>query len=88
MSHTKCRAIGTSHGVIIPHHILVHAHINISDILDVKFSEKNNAIIIKKIESEQVRRGWDMAFKTMHKNKDDKLIINDIFEDEDLDATI
>jgi antitoxin MazE len=88
MSHTKCRAIGTSQGVIIPHHILAHAHINISDVLDVKYSIKNDSIIIKKMEPTQIRKGWDLAFKTMHKNNDDKLIIDDIFEDENLDVTI
>lgn len=28
------------------------------------------------------RKGWDKAFKKMHKNKDDDLLIDDVFEDE------
>ena len=30
------------------------------------------------------RQNWDKAFKQMHKNGDDKLLLNDIFEDESL----
>ena len=28
------------------------------------------------------RKGWDKAFKKMHKNKEDDLLIDDVFEDE------
>ncbi|MFP5039635.1 hypothetical protein [Parasediminibacterium sp. JCM 36343] len=28
------------------------------------------------------RKGWDKAFKQMHDNGDDKLLIDDVFEDE------
>lgn len=28
------------------------------------------------------RTGWEKSFKKMHQNRDDKLIIPDIFEDE------
>ena len=31
------------------------------------------------------RKNWDKAFKQMHKNGDDKLLMNDIFEDESLE---
>ncbi len=31
------------------------------------------------------RKGWDMAFKEMHENSDDKPLINDVFEDETFD---
>jgi antitoxin MazE len=31
------------------------------------------------------RKNWEKAFKTMHQNGDDKLLINDIFADENLD---
>jgi len=30
----------------------------------------------------QPRVGWDTTFKKIHKNGDDRLVINDIFEDE------
>lgn len=31
------------------------------------------------------RKNWEKAFKEMHENGDDKLIIQDIFEDENLE---
>lgn len=31
------------------------------------------------------REGWDEAFKTMHENGDDALLIPDVFEDENFD---
>lgn len=31
------------------------------------------------------RKGWDKAFKAMHKNGDDALLIDDVFEDESFD---
>jgi len=32
------------------------------------------------------RKNWDLAFQKMHETGDDKLLINDIFEDENLDV--
>lgn len=32
-----------------------------------------------------VRQGWDEAFKNLHKNGDDHLLMDDVFEDEDFD---
>ena len=40
-------------------------------------------IIIKPISSP--RKGWDKAFKKMHENGDDRLLMSDIFEDENLE---
>jgi len=31
------------------------------------------------------RKDWDKAFQKMHENADDQLLINDVFEDENLD---
>ena len=31
------------------------------------------------------RKGWEKAFKKMHDNGDDKPMINDVFEDENLE---
>ena len=31
------------------------------------------------------RKDWEEAFKEMHENKDDKLLVEDVFEDENLD---
>ncbi|MDQ3395499.1 MAG: AbrB/MazE/SpoVT family DNA-binding domain-containing protein, partial [Bacteroidota bacterium] len=37
-------------------------------------------IVLKPID--QPRKGWDQAFKKMHNNGDDQLLIDDVFEDE------
>ena len=31
------------------------------------------------------RKDWEEAFKEMHENKDDTLLVEDVFEDENLD---
>ena len=43
-------------------------------------------IILKPISSP--RKGWDKAFKEMNKQGDDKLLFNDIFDDENLEEWI
>lgn len=40
-------------------------------------------IIISPIE--EPRRGWNEAFKSMNENGDDKLLIPDVFEDEEFE---
>ena len=40
-------------------------------------------IILKPVS--KPRKDWEEAFKEMHENKDDKLLIEDVFEDENLD---
>ena len=40
-------------------------------------------IIIKPIVNP--RNNWEQAFKAMHDNRDDKLFIEDVFEDENLE---
>jgi len=40
-------------------------------------------IIIRPIA--EPRKGWDQAFKEMHENGDDHLLISDVFEDENLE---
>ena len=40
-------------------------------------------MIIKPIS--EPRKGWDNAFKEMHKNGDDQLLMGDVFENEDLE---
>lgn len=44
---------------------------------------KKGQIIIKPIESP--RKNWDKAFQTMAEKGDDSLLINDVFEDENLE---
>jgi antitoxin MazE len=53
---------------------------NIRDTVDL-ILEKGQ-IIIKPLS--RPRKGWDKAFMEMNANGDDKLLINDIFEDENI----
>lgn len=32
------------------------------------------------------RKNWEKAFKKMHENEDDQLLINDVFEDENFEG--
>ena len=34
------------------------------------------------------RRGWEKAFQKMHKNGDDKLLMNDVFKNENLNNNL
>ena len=54
---------------------------NIKDTVDLILDK--GQIIIKPLS--RPRKGWEKAFIEMHQNGDDKLIINDIFEDESLE---
>lgn len=40
-------------------------------------------LIVKPVS--QPRQGWEEAFKKMAENGDDKLLFNDVFDDEDLE---
>lgn len=88
MLHTKCREIGTSKGVIIPHNLLEYAHINVNDTLDIEYLEVDNAIVIKKSKQQKFRVGWLDAFEALHAKNGDELLIPDVFEDEQFDETI
>lgn len=44
--------------------------------------EKSQIIIKPVVEP---RKGWDLKFKEMHENGDDKLLIEDVFEDENME---
>ena len=54
---------------------------NIKDKVEL-ILEKNH-IIIKPVSNPRSR--WDEAFREMHVNGDDKLLFNDVFEEEDLE---
>ncbi len=71
--------IGNSKGFRLSKTIL--EKYNIKDKVEL-ILEKSH-IVIKPISSP--RKGWDMAFKEMHENGDDKLLFNDVFDDENLD---
>lgn len=71
--------IGNSRGIRLSKTLL--EKYNIRDTVDV-IMEKGH-IIIKPLS--KPRKGWDKAFMKMNANGDDKLLVNDIFEDENLE---
>ncbi len=64
--------IGNSKGIRIPKPILEQCHMEKDVVLEVK----GNAVIIKPVR-EEPRKNWELAFKEMKGNKDDRLIIDD-----------
>ena len=71
--------IGNSRGIRLSKTLL--ERYNIRDTVDL-ILEKGQ-IIIKPLS--RPRKGWDKAFMEMNANSDDKLLINDIFEDENFE---
>lgn len=71
--------IGNSKGIRLSKALL--DRYNIKDTVDV-IPEKGQ-IVIKPVSLP--RKGWDKAFMEMSENGDDKLLINDVFEDENLE---
>jgi antitoxin MazE len=71
--------IGNSKGIRLSKTLL--DKYNIKDTVDV-ILEKGQ-IVIKPLS--RPRKGWEKAFKEMSKNGDDRLLINDVFEDENLE---
>jgi antitoxin MazE len=71
--------IGNSRGIRFSKTLL--ERYNIRDTVDL-IMEKGH-IIIKPLS--KPRKGWDKAFKEMSANGDDKLLVDDVFEDENLE---
>jgi antitoxin MazE len=71
--------IGNSKGIRLTKTLI--EKYNIKD--SVELILEKEFIIIKPKSS--ARKGWDKAFKRMHENGDDSLLIPDVFEDENLD---
>ena len=71
--------IGNSKGLRISKAIL--ERYNIKDTVEL-ILEKGR-IILKPMD--QPRKGWDEAFSRMHSNKEDALLIDDVFTDEGFD---
>ena len=68
--------IGNSRGIRLSKTLL--EKYNIRDTVDL-ILEKGH-IILKPVS--QPRKGWDKAFKAMNANGDDKLLVEDVFEEE------
>lgn len=68
--------IGNSKGIRLSKSIL--EQYNIGDTIEL-ILEKGRIILKPK---STPRKGWEKSFKLMHANGDDKLLIDEIFEDE------
>jgi len=71
--------IGNSKGIRLTKTIL--DKYNITDTVEL-ILEKDYIILKPKTNS---RAGWEKSFKKMHDNGDDKLLMPDVFEDENLE---
>lgn len=74
--------IGNSKGLRLSKTIL--EKYNITDKVELILEEEQ--IILKAVASP--RKNWDKAFKKMNANGDDQLLMNDVFEDENLEEWI
>jgi antitoxin MazE len=72
--------IGNSRGIRIPKNII--NEFNIEDKIELKVHERE--IILKPV-TKKAREGWDEAFKKMHDNSDDVLLIPDMMENDSFD---
>jgi antitoxin MazE len=71
--------IGNSKGIRLSKTLL--EKYNIEDTLELIMEEDYIILRPKKTP----RKGWDEAFKEMHASGDDKLLMDDVFEDEDFE---
>ncbi len=71
--------IGNSKGIRLSKTLI--EKYNIKDTVDLILDKSQ--IIIRPLSNP--RKGWDLAFKKMAENGDDRLLFNDVFEDENLE---
>ncbi|MGV8138179.1 MAG: AbrB/MazE/SpoVT family DNA-binding domain-containing protein [Mangrovibacterium sp.] len=71
--------IGNSRGIRLSKTLL--EKYNIKDTVDLILEEGH--IVIRPLS--KPRKGWDEAFKEMNASGDDKLLIDDVFPDDDLE---
>jgi antitoxin MazE len=71
--------IGNSKGIRLSKTLI--EKYNLKDAVELILDDE--FLIIKPIVNP--RNNWEQAFKAMHDNRDDKLLIEDIFEDENLE---
>jgi len=71
--------IGNSKGIRLSKTLL--ERYNIRDKLEIIFEK--GYLILKPVS--KPRFGWEEAFKEMHDNKDDQLLFDDVFQDENLE---
>lgn len=71
--------IGNSKGIRLPKTLL--EKYNITDAMELILKEDH--MILKP--AKNPRKGWDKAFKKMHEEGEDELLMPDFFEDENLE---
>lgn len=71
--------IGNSKGIRLSKAIL--EQYQIGNTLELVLEK--NRIVLKPVSTP--RKDWDKAFKQMHENGDDKLLLDGVFEDEDFE---
>ncbi|WP_420148761.1 AbrB/MazE/SpoVT family DNA-binding domain-containing protein [Spirosoma sp.] len=69
-------SIGNSKGIRIPKTVLDKYQIGNS----VEVEMRENELVLRSVR--KPREGWEDAFKQMHENGDDRLLIPDVFADE------
>jgi antitoxin MazE len=74
----KVRKIGNSKGIVIPQKFLQLVE---NDKEEITIAVDENGILLKS-NSIEPRKGWANSFKKMAKNNDDKLLLPDVFTDE------
>ena len=72
-------SIGNSKGIRLTKALI--EKYNIKDTVEL-ILEKDFILLKPKV---LPRKNWEKAFKKMHENGDDKLLINDLFEDENFE---
>ena len=72
-------AIGNSKGIRLGKALLEKYDIKDS----VELILEKGHIVIKPLKTP--RKGWEKAFKKMHENADDRVLITDIFDDENIE---
>lgn len=73
-------SIGNSKGIRIPKTVLDKYQIGNS----VEVEMREDGIVLRPVR--KPRDGWEEAFRQMHQNGDDRLLIPDVFEDETWEA--
>lgn len=72
--------IGNSKGLRLAKSIL--ERYNIKDKVQVIFEK--GQIVLRPVN--EPRKGWNKAFQKLHKNEDDQLLMDDVFDDENFEA--
>ena len=70
--------VGNSKGIILPANLLKKLNLTVKTSVDIEIED--DAIIIKALP----RQGWAEAAKQMRASGDDKMLLPEVFEDENL----